>query len=115
MAVVYPTTVVTDVDKMAYLIRYQHEWHQLFNKLGKWFNSGITQAEYDVLPLNVRSRVDYVPQISKAQWDYAKTSMMKVRQALVSDIQTVHTALRLSTTYSPDPTDMFTPTPAPVV
>lgn len=100
---------------MAYLLRYQYEWHLLFNALGKWFNVGMTQVEYDALPLNVRSRVSYTVQITEAQWDYAKTSMMKVRQALVVDMQTVHTALQLDTTYSPDPTDMFTPTTTPVV
>ena len=115
MAIVYPATITTDAERMAYLIRYRQEWLLLFNKLGKWFKTGITQTEYDALPLNVRSRVNYTPQITQAQWDYAKTSMKTARAAFVGDIQVIQQRLENSTTYNPDPTDLFTPAPAPVV
>jgi hypothetical protein len=59
----YPVTCTLPREKMEFVYRVNEVLRQLQNVFAKWYNQGLSQAEYDALPLTFRSKYSYVAQI----------------------------------------------------
>jgi len=105
MAIKYPPAANTNIKKLAYMFRVKEKWKQLYNLMGKWFREGISVAEYDSLPLRVRSKIAYTPQLTENQWINVKGRLFKIRSTFQAEHQLRIKQIEDDTTFNPDPTD----------
>jgi len=65
---IYPSDCVTIADRAQWL-RIQSRALRLYhNGFAKWFRDGITEAQYQNLPQNVRDNFAYEPKLSAVNW-----------------------------------------------
>lgn len=67
-------------------------------------NPGLTQAEYDSLPLKIRNKIAYSPKLTPAQWSAAKEKMGKVSQSFSEELRLKKLAVQHDESIKPDPT-----------
>lgn len=63
--------IMSNPEKMQYLLRARELLRKLHNVMGDWFRDGITQAKYDKFPAKVRNRYSFTlgVKLTKVQWD----------------------------------------------
>jgi len=105
MAIVYPPAANNPLKRLGYMLRVKETWKQLYNLMGKWHREGISNTEYDSLPLRIRNKIAYKPQLTEQQWLNIKPRLHKLRTSFHSEFQSRIKEVEEDTTFTPDPTD----------
>ncbi len=96
--ITFPVDCVTPAERIEYATRAEELLRQIHNRVGKWFKEGITQAEWDKLPLRVKNRLPYKPQLTKAEWDgFVSILFLPASQNISEGIVTQKELLKQST------------------
>lgn len=69
MALEFPIDCETPADRIEYCYRANELLRKLHNVFGKWYREGLSQSAYDKLPVKIKNKYSYVPQISRKIWD----------------------------------------------
>jgi len=105
MAINYPAAVNNKVEKLAYMLRVKEKWRRLHNLMGLWFTDGITLVQYNTLPVRIKNKIPYTPQLTQNQWKNVRKRLLKLRIAFTPEFQARVKEIEENTTYNPDPTD----------
>lgn len=105
MAFAYPLAVDSPRKRIQFCLRFQEVLRRVHNGFGKWYNTGITQTQYDnathalahflkvceysgqtvaSLETIIRNKYPYVAQISETVWKKFITEDFKPRQTVLS-------------------------------
>lgn len=78
MEITIPAKYDTPEKQWAYCKRAKRIFiEKVHNVVGKWYREGLSQAEYDALPLKIRNRMPYRPQITQVMWAKASDELEK--------------------------------------
>lgn len=77
MNIIYPANCDTTGKKMAFLERLKKKVILLHNGMGKWHGEGLTEIQYNKLPLKVKNIFPYKPQLSTSDYDKFKNGIYR--------------------------------------
>jgi hypothetical protein len=61
----YPVTCILSREKIEFCYRANELLRQLQNIFAKWYKEGLTQVEYNNIPLKLKTKYPYIAQISR--------------------------------------------------
>ena len=105
--ITYPPAANTPAERLHFMERMHERWRLDYNLIGKWRNTGLSQAEYDTLPLRIRNRFAYVAQLTQPQYNNARRRMAVAQTSFLPELMSVKATIRNDSTYTPDPTDVL--------
>ncbi|NOY72947.1 MAG: hypothetical protein GXP14_11325 [Gammaproteobacteria bacterium] len=109
MAYIFPIDCTSPRQRVEYCYRAQELLRRLHNKVGRWYKTGLTQTQYNKFPARIKNRLDYVPQITEAQWKWFLRNMYrKLETAITIELLKNRMLLNDSTQWSIDPSDFDT-------
>ena len=65
----YPIECITNIQRYQYTCKAQDELKNLHNVFAKWFNTGISQAEYDKISAKITTDFPYKAKLTKEDYD----------------------------------------------
>ena len=104
MQVTFPAGCDNPGKRIAWCERAEEKVRIVHNKMGEWYEIGLTLTEYNQFPNKVKNKYPYAPQLSETDW---QGFVLNVYRKVIKAIMTARNiewdnAKQDNTTWSPD-------------
>lgn len=99
----YPVDCDTPRKRYQFLMRGQELARRLHNRMGRWFDSGLTASQWDKLPNKIKTRYPYKINLSEGEWrDFLNVPFDKISNNIDVQVGIQRGLLFSSEQWTPD-------------
>lgn len=103
MKIIFPENCTTEASRLAWCYRAQEKLRFVHNGMGKWFQEGLTEAQYNQFPNKVKNRYPYITKITQVNWDDFQQNIFKpVSGTIIEALLIARGEVKSSTYWNPD-------------